>query len=118
MRSLRAWLWRLAAAGVIAGALAYVPYRVYGSQGYVHYRKLARDVREIEKANAALRAENARLAHEVDRLSADSNAIGRVARDELGMVAPNEMVFQIDRPVPAPPEPAPAAPAPPSEPTP
>jgi cell division protein FtsB len=95
--ALERWVFRVGAAALIAGALAYVPWRVYGSEGYVHYRKLRRDLGELEQKNAALRAENARLERDIERLSGDETAISRVARDELGMVRPGEMVIQIDR---------------------
>jgi cell division protein FtsB len=90
------WLWRLAAAAVIAAALGYIPYRVYGSEGYVHYRTLASQVQELERGNAALAAENAHLAEEIGRLRDDLDAIGGVARDELGMVGPGEIVIKIE----------------------
>jgi cell division protein FtsB len=90
------WLWRLAAAAVIAAALGYIPYRVYGSQGYVHYRTLAGQVKELERGNAAQAAENARLSEEIVRLRDDLEAIAGVARDELGMVGPGEIVIKIE----------------------
>lgn len=97
------WLWRLGAAAVIAGALAYIPYRVYGSEGYAHYRRLVRELAELDRGNAAVAAENARLARQVRRLRADPRAVAEVARNELGMVAPGEIVIQIDRSLAAPP---------------
>ena len=61
------WLSRLLAAGIIAGALAYIPYRVYGSDGYVHFRKLRHERDEMRRQNAAIAAENARLARQIRR---------------------------------------------------
>ena len=98
MPSLKRWMFRLACAGIIAAAAGYIPYRVYGSEGYVHYRTLQQDLRGLERDNAALRAENERLARDIERLSGDDlDAIARVARDELGLVLPGEMVLQIER---------------------
>jgi cell division protein FtsB len=102
MGSLLRWLTRLTAAAVIAGALAYIPYRVYGSEGYVKYRKLTREQRDMAKKNRELAAENARLTRQIHRLKTDPEAIAAVARDELGMVAPDEIVIQIDRSLTAP----------------
>jgi cell division protein FtsB len=90
------WLWRLAAAAVIAAALGYIPYRVYGSQGYVHYRTLASQVDDLKRGNAALAAENAHTHDEILRLRDDLDAIAAVARDELGMVRPGEIVLKIE----------------------
>jgi cell division protein FtsB len=101
-----AWVWRLAAAAVVAGALAYIPYRVYGSDGYVHYRTLKTQLGDLERGNAVLAAENARLRDEIGRLRDDLDAVAEVARDELGMVGPGEIVIKIEPP---------AAAAPPAE---
>ena len=99
MRALLArWLLRLAAAGVIVGALAYIPYRVYGSEGYVRYRALVRLEADLERAIAELRRENQTLRRDVRRLRDDLEAVATVARDELGMVGAGELVIQIDRP--------------------
>lgn len=91
------WLSRLFAAAVIAGALAYIPYRVYGSDGYIHYRKLRQQRDDMRQKNAELAAQNARLGRRVRRLEKDPVTIGQVARDDLGMVAADEIVIQIDR---------------------
>ncbi len=107
------WLWRLAAAGVIAAALGYIPYRVYGSEGYVHYRTLVKQVAELSRSNAAMAAENAHLADEIVRMRDDLDAIAGVARDELGMVGPGEIVIKIEDDGGARPPPA-APPAPPA----
>jgi cell division protein FtsB len=90
------WMWRLAAAAVTAAALGYIPYRVYGSEGYVHYRQLETQVKELERGNATLAAQNAHLHEEIQRVRDDLDAIGGVARDELGMVGPGEIVIKIE----------------------
>lgn len=94
--ALARWMGRIIAAAVIAGALAYVPYRLYGSQGYVHYRRLGRQAADLARENAALAAENRGLLRQVKRLRDDPNAVAEVARDDLGMVAPDEIVIQIE----------------------
>ncbi len=91
------WLLRLVTVSVIVAALAYIPYRVYGSQGYVHYRSLKDQDAALVSGNAALKRENRALREEVSRLRDDLEAVGAVARDELGMVAPGELVLQIER---------------------
>jgi cell division protein FtsB len=91
------WLWRVVVAAVIAGALGYIPYRVYGSNGYVHYRKLTQTLDHLERKNEGLRHENASLWRDITALRHDLQAIMAVARDDLGMVLPGEVVLQIDR---------------------
>ena len=56
------------------------------------------DLGELERRNEALRVENASLRRDVRRLRTDPEAIVSVARDELGLVKPGEIVIQIERP--------------------
>jgi len=94
----RQWLIRLSGAAVLAGLMAYVPYLVYRGDGYVHYRKMQDDLDEIERKNAALRVQNRALRREVKHLRTDPEALGAVARDDLGLVKPGEIVIQIEKP--------------------
>lgn len=94
------WTKRLLACGVIVGALAYIPYRLYGSEGWVAYRMLERQTEEMATKNDALRRENAELERDVVRLRDDPRAIEQVARDELGMIKPGEIVVKVEGPAP------------------
>jgi cell division protein FtsB len=91
------WCWRLACAGILAGALAYIPFRVYRSDGYQRYQRMAEAQADLERGNAELRDENRNLRRDVEHLRGDLDAIEAVARDELGMVKPGEVVIQIDK---------------------
>jgi cell division protein FtsB len=90
------WTKRLLACGVIVGALAYIPYRLYGSEGWVAFRMLERQTEEMARRNEELRRENAELERDVVRLRDDPRAIEAVARDELGMIKPGEIVVKVE----------------------
>ena len=90
------WAVRLGAACCIAGALAYIPYRVGGSEGVKHYQAMKRERVALEERNARLEAGNAALRSAVRRLRTDPEAIATVARDELGMVGEGEIVVRIE----------------------
>ncbi len=94
----RLWLMRLLGAGLLMALLAYVPYLVYRGDGYVHYRDMQDRLAEIERKNEAQRAQNRALRREVRRLRDDPAALTAVARDELGLVLPGEIVIQIEKP--------------------
>jgi cell division protein FtsB len=67
-----------------------------------------RGVERLERAVAAQRAENARLAERNSRLAAEvedlktgTAAIEERARSQLGMIGPNETFYQVVEPAPA-----------------
>ncbi|MSP16351.1 MAG: septum formation initiator family protein [Myxococcales bacterium] len=90
------WTFRVACAAVIAGALGYIPVRVYGSDGYVHHRRLDGDVTALRQQNKGWRARNDQLRQEILRLRDSLDAVEAVARDEFGMIAPGEIVLELD----------------------
>lgn len=67
---------------------------IWGEQGLVtvqaKQQETVRMIREIE----ALEHENARLSRDIQRLRDDKAYIERIAREELGLVRPGELVFE------------------------
>jgi cell division protein FtsB len=94
----RQWLIRLFGAAALAVLLAYVPYVIYRGDGYVQYRKMKDELQDLERKNDALLLLNRGLRREAKRLRTDPQALGAVARDELGLVRPGEIVIQIEKP--------------------
>ncbi len=64
-----------------------------GSGGVARHEQLRSDLRDLQQTNASLRTDNARLAREVEALRGHHRYIERVVRDELGWVAPDELVL-------------------------
>jgi cell division protein FtsB len=95
---MRQWLIRFTGAAVLVALLGYIPTFIYRSDGYVRYRKMLDELAELARRTEAQRAENAALRRDVRRLRTDPAAIAAVARDELGLVKPGEIVIQIERP--------------------
>lgn len=85
------WTVRVVLALVVAGAIAWVP---GGSDERA--LRLRAQLRELQDEAAALRANNRALASEVAGLRSDRHAIEALARDELGMVYPGEMVLKLE----------------------
>jgi cell division protein FtsB len=94
-------------------ALGYIPYHVYARSGLARTLVLRRDLQALRARNAQLAAENERLSREAEALRNDPAAIERVARAELGWVRPGEIVVDLspttgeDRPSVFPPAPQP-----------
>ncbi|MEO6954077.1 MAG: septum formation initiator family protein [Polyangia bacterium] len=104
MRAL--WLRRVGFALGLALALGYLPYRVYRKSGLRQYVELSLELKQLQKHNDELRIEARRLRAELEGFgrageSRDKSAelplsvVERAARDELGLVRPGEIVFQV-----------------------
>lgn len=75
-------------------AVVSVPLRILSEEGLPRYRKLRSQLERVSADNAELTREIARLSREVDALRSDPEAVERIARDELGMIREDEVLFQ------------------------
>lgn len=87
------WLLRLTLAGLLAAALGYLPYHVYGPEGLVRAERLEQELGRIQQGNRELVQENRELRRQIERLKHDPAAVEQVARDDLGLVRPNEVIY-------------------------
>ena len=75
-------------------AIVAVPLRILDERGLPRYRVLKSELSDVQAGNERLRREVRALQQEVDGLRTDPAAIEQVARDELGMIRDDEIVFQ------------------------
>ena len=64
-----------------------------GEKGLLETIRARRQYRELTASIERLRSENARLREEARRLLEDPSAIEALAREELGLIRPGEMLF-------------------------
>ena len=79
---------------VIAVALFAVPAMVFGDRGLPRLRTMQARLAELEEQNETLRRDNELLTRRVRALREDPRQIEWIARRELGLVRPEELVFQ------------------------
>lgn len=77
----------LAIAGVVLSAFA-------GEHGVAHFVRLRAARRALGDSHFRLLAENAALRREIERLRSDDLYLEGLARRELGLVRPNEVVVR------------------------
>ena len=70
------------------------PLRILEAEGLPRYRALRNELLQTRENNARMRREVQELKQRVQRLRNDPQAIERIARDELGMLRSDEIVFQ------------------------
>lgn len=92
--SLRRWVFRLGLATTLAAGIGYLPYRASGGIGRAMRLKV--QLAGLVDENLRLEQDNDRLRREITRLKGDPRALERVARDELGLVHPDDLVFHLE----------------------
>ncbi|MDF1590004.1 MAG: septum formation initiator family protein [Desulfobacterales bacterium] len=71
---------------------------VFNEYGLADFRLLKQDRDRLLQKNAQLEQENLSLYRQIDRLKNDLKFIESVARQELGMVGKDEVVFKLKKP--------------------
>jgi cell division protein FtsB len=67
---------------------------VFGRQGARHLGRLRAERRHVNEVTFALLRTNAQLRDEIDRLRHDQLHLEQLARRQLGLVRPGELVFR------------------------
>jgi len=80
----------LAIVGVTASALL-------GEHGIMHLLRLRAERQELQRSAFALLEENARLRDQLGRLRSDDLYLEELARRQLGLVKPGELVYRFRR---------------------
>src|SRR5262252_3633387 len=70
---------------------------IFGPHGYLAMRRTKQDIERVQGEIARLNKENAELAEEVKSLKSDPHKIESIARDELGLARPGEVIIKIPK---------------------
>jgi cell division protein FtsB len=95
-RSWRSWTLRLAAAALIAAVAAAWPYRLLGGPASDQVERMGAELERTRTSARTQRAAIADLRREIDALKNQPGAIEDIARRELGMVMPGELVLRFE----------------------
>jgi len=68
---------------------------VFGPHGFVAMRRTQREIEEIRMQIGSLNAENKSLADQVNSLKTDPRAIEQIAREEMGLGRPGEIIIKL-----------------------
>ena len=79
---------------LLALAAIVVPMKILDSNGLDRVKRLKAELQELNDATSRLRRENDSLRFEIQSFHANPDYIEKVARDELGMVGPDEVIYQ------------------------
>jgi len=75
--------------------LLLVVHDIFGTHGYLAMRRTESDIKKVQAEIEELNKENLDLAQEVKELKTDPAKIENIARDELGLARPGEVIIKI-----------------------
>jgi len=75
--------------------LVMIVHDVFGTHGFLAMRRTQSEIRKVKADLEQLSKENAALAQEVKDLNSDPRLIEKIARDDLGLARPGEIIIRI-----------------------
>jgi cell division protein FtsB len=91
----RRWTTRVVLAALVAGVIAIGGWWLAGRSSADRADAMRAQLRSIDDESRRLAADNARMARDVEALKNDPAAIEDIARAELGLVYPGELVLKL-----------------------
>ena len=77
--------------------LVLVVHDIFGTHGFLAMRRTQQEIKKVTKDLDQLNKENSELEQEVRELKTDPHKIEKIARDELGLARPGEVIIKIPR---------------------
>ncbi|HET8924946.1 MAG TPA: septum formation initiator family protein [Candidatus Acidoferrum sp.] len=68
---------------------------IFGTHGYLAMRRTQNEIKKVNADLQQLNKENMQLEQEVRELKTDPHKIEKIARDELGLAKPGEVIIKI-----------------------
>jgi cell division protein FtsL len=73
---------------------------VFGTHGFLAMRQKQKEIQKVSSVLDKLNKENVLLEQDVQDLKSDPQTIRRIAREELGLAQPGEVIIKLPAPAP------------------
>ncbi len=87
--------YRAAIAGLMVMAAALIVHEIFGQNGYLALRKQKQEYQALEQQIEQLKKENQELEKQVQALRSNPKAIEKVARDDMHLARPGEIIYTL-----------------------
>jgi cell division protein FtsB len=75
--------------------LALLVHDIFGAHGIIAMRRTQKDIQQIRAQIGKINSENKLLSGQIVSLKSDPKAIERIAREEMGLARPGELIFKL-----------------------
>jgi cell division protein FtsB len=80
---------------LILAFFALLVHDIFGAHGFIAMRRTQKEIQQTRQQIVKLNDENKSLNQQVTSLKTDPKAIERIAREEMGLARPGEMIYKI-----------------------
>lgn len=68
---------------------------IFGPHGFIAMRRTQKEIEQIREQIGKVNDQNKTLTEQVNSLKSDPKSIERIAREEMGLARPGELIFKI-----------------------
>jgi cell division protein FtsB len=80
---------------LVLALFALLVHDIFGTHGFIAMRRTQLEIEQVREQIGKVNAENKSLAEQVNSLKTDPKSIERIAREEMGLARPGEMIFKL-----------------------
>jgi cell division protein FtsL len=80
---------------LVLALFALLVHDIFGTHGFIAMRRTQMEIEQIREQIGKVNEENKSLAEQVNSLKTDPKSIERIAREEMGLARPGEMIFKL-----------------------
>jgi len=80
---------------LVAALAALLVHDIFGAHGLLAMRRRQKEIGRLRQEITQVNAENRELAEQVKALKTDPKLIERIAREEMGLARPGELIFKL-----------------------
>ena len=94
MRTLSRFIWAALPIALIVMTAVVVPLKLMDDKGVERVETLGLALEELKHDNRIIKRENDALRNQIHAFHSDPEYVEKIARDELGMIGTNEIIYQ------------------------
>jgi cell division protein FtsB len=83
---------------LVLALFALLVHDIFGTHGFIAMRRTQIEIEQIREQIGKVNDENKSLTDQVNSLKTDPKSIERIAREEMGLARPGEMIFKLPEP--------------------
>ena len=68
---------------------------IFGAHGFIAMRRTQKEIEQVREQIGKLNNENKSLSSQVNSLKTDPKAIERIAREDMGLARPGEIIYKL-----------------------